>query len=452
EKTRMTIPEFQKIVATSSILTVLAFAVGCEPKKTAGGNYSSDAGLLLWTTNRDAPAPSTGPAVETFNIFMMDGNGGHRVQLTTDSWPVINQHPVFTSDSKRIVWAHGGVGHSSIWIMNVDGSAKAQVTAAPPDAEDGHPWAGSDGRIYFARHEHSSHVHKIWSVNLDGTGATELIGSGDKDRFHPNLDRGRNLILYTSSGAGAGSGDEIRVFDIKARQDRVLYAPGWPVSAAIWHPDGNRAVVAEDHNKDGKYRIVEISYPAGAVIRTLTDDAQDNTIPYYAYPSGAFVDWVQFPGGRRTRNIARMNADGTGKILLTNDAYENTKIVGEPDIIPATTPGGREHCKPRPVGCYPTPPPCEKVLLPDAVKSGAERLGRVTGQQGAAREVAPEGYLAFMREDLKIYLDRSQPRATQDLQRAAENLREFLSSQDDNEVLERVADIYVNNYLAALNR
>jgi len=436
-------------------LATLVAASGCDEKKSAGaGNFCSDIDQLIWSSDRGAPPPSSGPASETFNIFMMDGHGGNRTQLTTDSWPVINQHPVFSTDCQKIVWAHGAAGHSSIWIMNRAGSAKAQVAAPPAEAEDGHPWVGLDGNIYFVRHRHPSHVHTIWRMALNGSGPVELVGGDDKDRFHPNLQRDGKLVLYTSSPAGAPTGSEIRIFDQQSRQDRSVYAPGWPVSGATWSPDGAKVVVAEDHDRNGRYRIVEISYPGGTLTRTLTDDQQDNTIPYYAYPSGAAIGWIRWPGGRRTRNVARMNADGSGQTLLTNDAYENTKIVGELEITPPTVAGGREHCKPRPVGCYPTPPPCEKVLLPDAVRKNAEDLGRTTaqGQKGPGPLGAPEDYLGFMNKDLLVYIERSQPYATPELQKAAIGLRGYLSGQSDKDVQERVADIYVNSYLAELEQ
>lgn len=443
-------------------VAIVLVAAGCGPSgretqqtRTGAGNYCSLINRVVWASNRQAGRPPSGPAVETFNIFIMDSTGQNDSRLTTDAWPAINQHPVFTSDCKRIVWAHGNVGRSAIWIMNLDSSAKARLTSPPDGEEDGHPWVGADGPIYFVRHRHPSGVHRIWRMNLDGSNQTEIIGGQDIDRFHPNLRREQELILYTAGPPGSGKGDAIRVFNQRTREDTVLYKPGWPVSAAIWHPDGDRAVAAEDHDANGRHRIVEIGYPGGGLVRTLTDDAQDNTIPYYAYPSGAAIDWVRWPGGRRPRGIAHMNADGSGQTLLTGDAFEHTKIVGEP-VVTTSAASGAEECEPRAVGCYPTPPPCAKVLLPDGIKVDAEGLGEATGQahraQGKGQQVAAEDYLTFMRADVKVYLERSDPRATADLQKRAQNLQEFLSSTTGGAVQERVADIYVNTYLAELSR
>ncbi len=352
-----------------SLCCLVGFAMllvdsGCNRRgnveiKTGAGNYCSVINRLVWTSNADSPAPTSGPAVTTFNIFIMDDMGGHRTRLTSDSWPVMNQHPVFTPDCQKIVWTHGGPDQSALWVMNADGSSKTQLLTPPSGEADDHPWVGADDRVYFVRHRHPSGVHGIWRVNLDGTGPVEVVSGADKDRFHPNLRRDRKLVLYSAVPPGSLQGTEIRIFDMDTKQDTVFYTPGWPVSAATWRPDGNAVIVAEKRNGDNHYRITELGYPGAAFVRTLTDDTQDGTIPYYAYPSGTSIDYVRWAGPGKTRNIVRMNADGSSQVLLTNDDFENTKILGEiefdPKLISPSNPTG---CHPKPIGCDPNPPPC----------------------------------------------------------------------------------------------
>jgi len=343
-------------------VALLFFISGCPKEKkqvnVGAGNYCSLIDLVVWTSNADSPAPASLPVVSTFNIFIMDSDGSHRARLTTDIWPVMNQHPVFTPDCQQIVWARVSSGQSKLWMMNQDGSSQKPLSAPPVDEEDGHPWVGTDHRIYFARHRHPSGVHKIWRMNLDGSNTTELVGGEGRDHIHPNLHRAGDLVLYTATLPGAVEPTEIRVFNQRTKDDKVLYAPGWPVSGAIWHPNGDKVVVAEKRS-GGHYRIAEIAYPGGAPLRTLVDDTRDNTIPYYAYPSGVAIDWVQWVGLGKTRNLARMNADGSGQTLLTNDAFENTKILGEIEFDSSSASSANPTgCHPKPVGCNPTPPPC----------------------------------------------------------------------------------------------
>jgi len=183
------------------LITVVPLLVSsCRQKEeemnVGAGNYCSLIDRVLWTSNADSPAPASGPAVATFNIFIMDSAGTHRARLTADSWPVMNQHPVFTPDCQQIVWARGSADQFKIWVMNQDGSAQKPLSAPPSGEEDGHPWVGGDHRVYFARHKHSSGVHRLWRMNLNGSDATELMGGQDRDRVHPNLRGDNELVLY----------------------------------------------------------------------------------------------------------------------------------------------------------------------------------------------------------------------------------------------------------------
>ena len=111
--------------------------------------------------------------------------------------------------------------------------------------------------IYFARHEGG--LHTLWKMEVEQPHPVALpISDRDWDRFHPNLHRDGNLILYTANRAGTSVGADlqIRVFDLRDAKDTTMYAPGWPVSAAVWHPAGDLIVVAEDHDRDGRYRTV----------------------------------------------------------------------------------------------------------------------------------------------------------------------------------------------------
>jgi Tol biopolymer transport system component len=345
-----------------SLLT-LALIAALAPHAMAAGNYCGTIDRILFTSNRDSPGPVGSYA--TYNLFSMDSKGGQLVQLTHDAFPVINQHPVFTTDCQQVVWVHGDFGGSSIWIMNKDGSSPKQVSSPPPGTSDAHPWTGADGNIYFTRfgHSHGTHTHSIWRMSLNGGSQAELVGGPGAQRFHPNLRNDNNLVLYTVIPAGRSDPLEIHVYDQQTKKDVAFYKPGWPVSAAIWHPDGNSFVVAEDPKRNGRYEISLIAYPSGTRTKTLTSNSQENLIPYYEYPSGAAIVWVQRPIGPKSRNIARMNADGTDQTLLTKDGFENTIIVGEVDTSAAPPTLGRggklpnKVCKLIKVGCLPVPPP-----------------------------------------------------------------------------------------------
>lgn len=431
------------------VVSTFVFMSGCV--NYAGGNFSSLDDKIVWTSNRSEQTVPVSNGIETFNIFSMDADGSNRIQLTNDAWPVINQHPVFTPDGTQIVWLR----ENSLWIMNLDGSGKTQLTTPPSNEADGHPWVGADDYVYFTRVlvrlQPPFESHRIWHIKLDGTNQAEIIGGRDKDRFHPNLHRDKNQVVYTAGPPGSGVGAEIRVFNLSTREDKLVIGPG-AFSAAILHPLGKKLVLAQNPDGNQNYEIAEYEFPSGNFIRTIINDSQNNTIPYYDYPAGSRIIWVGQPDRasqwRRTRHLWLKASEPRA---LTSGPFENTQIVGEIAID-----AQNNRCVPRPVGCFPTPPPCQQVLLPGSTSDDAEVLGRTTArahkEEGNEQNIPPEGYRTFMDEDLVLYLGGNGSHVTEELQKRAQNLFGYLTEAPDDTVRERVADFYVNSYFAELSK
>jgi Tol biopolymer transport system component len=432
------------------ILVVSCFFLltGCA----AGGNFSSRNDKIVWTSNANLLTVAVSLGIETYNIFIMDADGENKTQLTNDAWPIINQHPVFTPNARQIIWLHD----KSLWIMNLDGSDKTELSHPPAGEADGHPWAGTDGFVYFIRVVESDQApfnpHRIWRMDLDGSNPVEIIGGSDKDRFHPNLHRDKNQLVYTAGPSGSGMGTEIRVFDLTTHDDKVVIGPG-AFSAAILHPRGNKLVLAQNPDGNLNYEIAEYEFPSGNFIVMVTNDGQNDTIPYYDYPSGSRILWIRQPDRaiqpRRSRHLWLKASDPRP---LTSGFSENTEIVGENIPDPAA---GSSACIPVKVGCAPTPPDCGKVLLPVVISDDAESLGEITAQEhigtGDVQVVASNAYLAFMLKDLPRYISGDVPDATEELQERAQKLSDFIN-QAKKETKERVADFYVNSYFAAVDR
>ena len=293
-------------------------------------------------------------------------------------------------------------------------------------------------------------------MKLDGTDQAEIIGGRDKDRFHPNLHRDKNQVVYTAGPPGSGVGTEIRMFNLSTREDKLVIGPG-AFSAAILHPLGKKLVLAQNPDGNQNYEIAEYEFPSGNFIRTIIDDSKNNTTPYFDYPAGSRIVWVSQPDRagqwRRTRHLWLQASEAKA---LTSGPFENTQIVGEIANDPQQSTG----CILRPVGCFPTPPPCRQLLLPGSISDDAEILGRTTAgghiEEGTEQNILPDGYRTFMDEDLALYLRGNGSHVTEELQKRAQNLFEYLAEAPEDtvreRVRERVADFYVNSYFAELSK
>lgn len=296
------------VLLGTGLLIAVAPPLKSASQATVGaGNYCSLNGKLVWTSNRDG----------NYDIYRMDEDGTNVVQLTNDEFPTINQHPVFTPDCEEIVWSRSG----DLWRMRTDGSNQTQLTFPAVGGEDNHPWVAADGTIYFIREVETlggGTAHTIWKKGPGGSEA-QILGPG-QPKYHPNVLGA--LMLHTVGRPGT----EIHVYDLNTGQDQIVYRPGWAVSGATWSPNSQEFIVAEDKNGNGNYRLVAVGYPIPTSRVVVQEATASYTIPYFAHPSGAFVDAVRLDRTTNNWEIFRMNPDGT-RVNLTNHPAVDTKIV-----------------------------------------------------------------------------------------------------------------------------
>jgi hypothetical protein len=343
------------------IAAVCLTLAGCCPPyfcvQLGGGNSCTITDQVLFATGRDG----------SYDIASVRPDGSSLQLLTRDGVEIINQHPVFNGDCSVVVWDRNG----ELWTMNSDGSDKQALPTGAPVHHVGHPWVGADDHVYFVGDYQGTHT--LWRMPLDGSAAAVRLTDSDAERFHPNLHRDRTHLVYTWSEKGKLDEEDfgntrIRVLNIDTLADDPLYEPGWPVSAAVWHPDGHSVIVAEDENRDGRYTIARVRYPrdpshpdGGRLETPISGD--DNTIPYFDYPAGDRINWVKRVDGQ-TSEIYGAAADGSNPVNLSQHVGEDTKIVAKVAQPDPSNPADL-ICEPRPASCTPNPPPCPLEFPPN---------------------------------------------------------------------------------------
>lgn len=146
-------------------------------------------------------------------VWVMDVDGNNQQRLTTtvvlpDQENVWSQHPSWSPDGERIVYASTNSGQTQIWIMNSDGTNQRQITHGLgtdyPDANvpvwslDGSRitfWAGLERRF-----------GEVWTMNPDGSGArqvTSTLDPSNSDDPHWSPD-GTKIIFGMGQGGNRG--------------------------------------------------------------------------------------------------------------------------------------------------------------------------------------------------------------------------------------------------------
>jgi len=81
------------------------------------GSWSPDGTKIVFTSNHSG----------NWDVWMMDRNGGDRVQLTSAGGTF---NPIWSPDGRKIAFTSNRTGNWDVWVMDSDGSNQAQLTTS----------------------------------------------------------------------------------------------------------------------------------------------------------------------------------------------------------------------------------------------------------------------------------------------------------------------------------
>jgi uncharacterized protein YjdB len=103
--------------------------------------------------------------------------------------------PAFSPDGSRIAFVSQRDGNGEIYVMNADGTDRTRVTNDP--LTDGRPSFTPDGQTIVFHSSRTAGKQQIWSVNVDGTGLTQL--TRDSVNASPSVSHDGQTIAYVST-------------------------------------------------------------------------------------------------------------------------------------------------------------------------------------------------------------------------------------------------------------
>ncbi len=233
----------------------------------------------------------------------------------------------------------------NIYTMNRDGSERRLVISFDPPGNNSFgrtiEFSPDNRKLLFTSNSYSSFDQNIWTVNVDGTGLTDLTQSfsynklpvfspdGTKIAFLSSRDTGNQFNkIYIMNSDGS---DVRRLTDVSLAYDE--FSPSFS-------PDGSK-IVFMLYQLSNAFRDIYTIGTDGAGLTNLTNTEAtlySNVSPAYT-PDGnsiIFVSGRDYGVGTGGRNeIYRMNADGSGQIRLTNlfsrKGDEDESLIVSPD-------------------------------------------------------------------------------------------------------------------------
>lgn len=256
----------------------------------------------------------------------------------------VDVYPLISRDG-WVVFTEKQLGNSSLFIMRPDGSDKRKVFESEghgldlakvrmglagafqpcwsPDGE----WIAFGLGYWFG--ERNTMAAALWRVRRDGSGAEQLTDGTLHSGFPSYSADGKELVYRVWGAKEKG----LRVLNLDTRQSRVLTEgidnlPGWS-------PDGQRIVFTRrtDDRPIANYDIYTIR-PDGSGLQRCTDHESSDGHAVWS-PDGRIM-WSGSEHGFRDEaalyeqtfqqygQIYIMNADGSGKRILTDSKWEDS--------------------------------------------------------------------------------------------------------------------------------
>ena len=311
------------LVTTAATLAICVLAL-VETTNTAGAISLPKNGKIAFVSTRE----------DDNEIFAMRPDGTAVRQLTNNA-AVTDLSPAWAPDGTRIAFvSHAGEPDFGIYVMNADGSNIKKLTDSP-GLEGAPAWSPNGSKIAFTREVpagegQSGVLSKIFLMNADGSNQVQLrtgIPSGAGEFLYWSPDGSK--IAFVSASDGQIYTVNVDGTGLTQLTDSYSYTIGSPE----WSPDGTKILFgAYDSRTGGKYDIFVMNAD-GSEIQNLTNQPTSHDRAPTWSPDGRDIAFMRDQDGMYQGNdseIWRMRADGSSVTQLTRNTAEDF----EPDWQP----------------------------------------------------------------------------------------------------------------------
>jgi TolB protein len=295
-----------------------------------GGDYAPDVDRsgkwMVFASTQHRP---------TFDVYRKSVDGRTVTQLTTD--PSDDMMPSLSPDGTTIAFASNRNGNWDVFTMPITGGAPTQITS-DADEEVQPTWAPDGRRLAFSRKNGRTGTWEIWIVDVTEPGVRTFVCEGFLPRWSPEASK--DTLLFQRARQRGSRLYGVWTIDIVRGEGRnpteVVSAKNAAILQPNWSPDGSQIVFTTVVNPDGGGE----------------------------WPEQSDI-WI-------------VNADGTGRVGLTNSRFRNMQPAWGADgrIYFVSNRGGLENIW---------------ALSVDGLRSGAGAAQLAAELRGSGEAVAAGG-------------------------------------------------------------
>jgi Tol biopolymer transport system component len=216
-------------------------------------------------------------------------------------------------EARLIAWKHV----KSWVVVALAGSCLAALALSAPAHAT---FPGGNGKIAFHTNRDAGNFD-IYTVNVNGTGATRLTTSGGEDLL-PAWSPDGTKIAFVSTRDG---NYEIYTMNANGTNQLRITTNAIDDVQPVWSPDGTKIAFAS--NRDGNGEIYAMNANGTSPVR-LTTNAASEGWPSWS-PDGTRIAFQSNRDG--DFEIFTMNADGTNQVARTANAFTDEYPDWSPD-------------------------------------------------------------------------------------------------------------------------
>jgi TolB protein len=247
----------------------------------------------------------------------------------------------------RIAWVRGDGNNPSIFTMNPDGTDVRPLTASDPKFYSIDPaWSPDGTKVAYLRGDFSDgDEYDVFVLDVESGQETRITNLAWRDMQSPTWSADGTKIAFLGCDSPL-LGCDIYVIDsdgsgLKNLTNTPQEAELYPV----WSPDGSKFAFASystcDDGCEGDIYVMSADGSGKVNLTNETTQYADNISPDWS-PDGTKIAFVHrsypFPNTHLNQDIYVMNADGSGKVNVTNTPSTSDYHEGEAD--PAWSPDG----------------------------------------------------------------------------------------------------------------
>ena len=250
------------------------------------------------------------------SIYIMHADGSHTQRVTSG-----NQHddlPAWSPDGSMIAF-YSDRAPSGIWAVNADGSNLRSLVSAPFEDPSEPAWSPDGHSLAFSTFYTDSldnFVDIIEIADANGSNAHQLMTTV-KDVASPSWSPDGTKITFV-----AGASPHLFVINTDGTAEHQI-TDGYDFQPE-WSPDGGHiAFTTLDFDNPGTLAQITVTRDDGSNRRALTGGAVDRKPAWSS--DGLQIAYEGFGRDSTTgttltpHRIYRINADGTGKRLMSSD-------------------------------------------------------------------------------------------------------------------------------------